>query len=106
MTAHQPATRWAFPPPWLATPATRLPARSTQDALKALLESDLRSGHSHVAIRHFTMLHAMGAQLPERVETECQRLVRACAPARLARTRRHVEHWLAMVSREPWSAHA
>lgn len=113
-TGHSPATRWARPPPWLAAasdpiavgPPVRLEAGGrepahrpgTEKALLALLEHDLRCGHKQVAIRHFCMLRALGAEIPQGMHRCCERLVLACAPVRLARIHDAVHQWLAMLS--------
>lgn len=110
-----PVTRWAFPPPWLAAAsasvALGLAARragsgcgprhppGTGDALLVLLERDLRCGHKQLAIRHFCMLRALGTEMPPGLERCCERLVLACAPARLARTLEAVHQWLTMLGR-------
>lgn len=114
-----PSTRWAFPPPWLDVTRSGPPghaafqapegggghclaglrARTTEDALVALLERDLRQGHRQVAIRHFTMLQLLRADVPASLQLECQRLVRRCEPSVLARTVRRVDEWAAMLKR-------
>lgn len=116
--APAPVTRWAFPPPWLCNPAANEPTASpprgqrpepgsrlgawlleprSDDALLALLERDLRRGHTQVAVRHFVMLRALGARIPAETEAQCERLVQCCSARSIGRTLALVERWVAMV---------
>ena len=109
----QPATRWAFPPPFenrtecarrSAQAAARrlaarrsLPGSGDHAPLLALLIADLCQGHFHVAVRHFLMLRACGAKLPALIERSCEELLQACPVGRRTKITRDVENWLAMV---------
>ncbi|MBA2962362.1 MULTISPECIES: hypothetical protein [Ramlibacter] len=60
----------------------------------SLLVKDLELAHSNLAIRHYYMLRATGAELPDAVRLACDALVDRSPPKRLGRIVRDVENWL------------
>jgi hypothetical protein len=60
----------------------------------SLLARDLALSHGNLAIRHYCMLCAIGARLPDAVRRSCEALVDRCPEKRLARIVRDVENWL------------
>ena len=74
----------------------------TADALRSLLDTNLRRGHRRIAIRHWLMLRRLRAELPHSVEHRVAQVRASIAPRDADRIERDVNTWAELVGLRPW----
>jgi hypothetical protein len=103
----RPATRWIVPPRFIhhgeEADGVALPHARPDDvpclrgSLQAMLITDLRRGHDHIALRHFLMLILAGGHVPAGIADRCELLMLACPPKRRHMIARDARRWADMV---------